>query len=130
MIEKARLLTTLFLVFIITVGKSQTLNWNKLALTLDSAAFEKTIDPKSFSITPTNLTEIEKWGKDDKINGDSLFNLLTTWNTYPTPKQTGIICKFSTQIDTNYTVPYFVYVPKNYDPKQKNILLVYYKDCL
>ncbi len=127
MTEKTKFLTTLFLLFITTASRSQTIDWKTLAKTLDSAAFEKRIDPKNFTITSINQTQIEKWKNDGRINGDSLFQLLTNWNTFVKPKQTGVICKFFTQLDTNKTVPYFVYVPKNYDPQQKTVLLIYYK---
>ncbi len=102
-------------------------DWVSLASSLDSASFEKQINPESYAITAVDWTKIEKWKQDKNIQGDSLFKMLSNWNFYSTPKQTGVICKFQTQVDTNYTVPYFVYIPKNYNPAQKTILLVYYK---
>ena len=127
MTNQTMFLTVLLFLIITPATKSQTINWKNFAATLDSAAFEKRVDPKNFSITSLNQTQFEKWKNDDKINGDSLFQLLADWNAYAKPKQTGIICKFYTQLDTNKTIPYFVYVPKNYNPKQKTVLLVYYK---
>ncbi len=46
---------------------------------------------------------------------------------YPAPKKKGIICEYKIKLDTNYTVPFLVYIPKNYDPKRKTTLLLYFK---
>lgn len=108
-------------------GLSQNINWTKLSNTLDSGAFEKLLNPSNYGVSANNLTQIEKWKNNEKIKGDSLFNLLSNWNKFPKPKQNGIICEYSLKLDTNYTVKYFVYVPKNYDPKEKTSLLLYFK---
>lgn len=119
---------TLFLLLLwSSVGHTQNIDWTKLSKTLDSSAFGKVINPAKYNVASNNLTAIEKWNSDDKINGDSLFNLLTHWDKYPTPKQNGIILEYKIKLDTNYTVPFLVYIPKNYNPKQKTTLLLYYK---
>ena len=120
--------TTLFLFLLCSfVGHSQSINWTKLSKTLDSTSFGKVINPQKYNVASNDLTDIEKWNSDDKINGDSLFYLLANWDKYPTPKQNGIILEYKIKLDTNYTVPFLVYIPKNYNPKQKTTLLLYFK---
>lgn len=70
--------------------------------------------------------QLEKWASDSRVSADSLYNLLSGWNGYP-DVQKGKVYEFRLQLDTNYTVPYFVYIPKGYDPARKTALLVYYK---
>ena len=120
--------TTLFLILLCSsVGHTQNIDWTKLSKTLDSSAFGKVINPANYNVASNNLTDIEKWNYDNKINGDSLFYLLSNWDKYPTPKQNGIIVEYKIKLDTNYTVPFLVYIPKNYSPKQKTTLLLYFK---
>ncbi|MCR6722120.1 MAG: hypothetical protein NVV59_17945 [Chitinophagaceae bacterium] len=109
------------------IAFTQSSNWARLASDSDSATFEKLIDPKEYSISTMNVEKIKEWQHNSSISGDSLFRLLSNWNTFPEIKQTGIVIKLSADIDSNYSVPFFVYVPKNYNPKQKTVLLVYYK---
>lgn len=74
-----------------------------------------------------SLRLIGQWESAPAITGDSLYQLLSAWDKYPAPAKTGTICEYTLRLDTNYTVPYFVYIPQHYDPKQKTVLLVYYK---
>lgn len=101
--------------------------WIQLASSADSTAFQKQLDPRLYGIEPVDLGAVEQWKNDEKISGDSLFKLLSNWNPYPTPKGTGIICRLTAQVDTNLSVPYFIYLPKHYNPQRKSVLLVYFK---
>lgn len=77
-------------------------------------------------VTNPAWTQLEKWTSDERVDGDSLYRLLSSWNSYPAV-QNGKVYAFNLQLDTNYTVPYFVYIPKGYDPSRETALLVYYK---
>ena len=127
MINYKKIISLFLGVCIISIVKSQSINWIEFSKSIDSAVFENKINPKNYAVASYSLLQIEKWKNDDNVQGDSLFDLLSNWNVYPTSKQTGIICKYFIRLDTNYSVPYFVYIPKNYNKKYKTILLVYYK---
>lgn len=128
MTQTKNIVTTLTLFLLCSLaGHSQSIDWTELSQSLDSASFKEIINPQKYNVASNNLTDIEKWNSDNKISGDSLYNLLANWEKYPTPKQTGIICEYKIKLDTNYTVPFLVYIPKNYDPKQKTTLLLYFK---
>ncbi len=62
------------------IAYSQNINWVKFSKTLDSTSFANLINPQKYNVALNNLTDIEKWNQDTKINGDSLFNLLSNWN--------------------------------------------------
>lgn len=103
-------------------------DWIKLAAKQDSAEYLRKIKASDYKIDKNrSLEQISYWVTDNSISGDSLYQLLRNWNQYPVPSKTGIICEFSLQLDSNYTVPYLVYIPKGYDPKRASSLLVYYK---
>lgn len=107
---------------------SQVDRWKKRVQQLDSAAFEKEIDPARYGLgKPADLTLIEKWKNDETVSADSLYTLLTGWNKYQKPGRNGIICRYWVQIAPSVSVPYFVYIPRGYDPSYKTALLIYYK---
>lgn len=111
-----------------SLANAQTLKWQKISEKSDSLEFSKLIIPEKYNIIKnTYLSEIKEWEIDNHISADSLFYLLSDWNKYQQPKKTGIICKYWVQINDKYKVPYFVYIPKNYNSKNKTALLVYYK---
>ncbi len=85
-------------------------------------------DPGKYKVAINkHLDIIERWRTDENISGDSLYKLLSSWDQYPNPSRKGIVCEYKLKLDTNYTASYFVYLPKNYDPYRKTVLLVYYK---
>ena len=102
-------------------------NGEKL-ISLDAAAFKKIITPgkHNLGINPF-LKEITALSENQSIPDSVVYFSLNAWNKYPVPKRTGVICEYFLKLDTNYTVPYLVYIPKNYNATLKTTLLVYYK---
>lgn len=107
---------------------SQVDHWKKMALKLDSTTFEKAIEPDSYGLGKiVDLSAIEKWKNDAVVSADSLYMLLTNWHQYPKPRKNGIICRYQAQVAPSVSVPYFVYIPRGYDPSRKTALLIYFK---
>lgn len=114
--------------FLISNSYAQSGKWNTLPEKSDSLALSRATDPEKSGISfNPHLSIINEWANDSRINADSLFQLLSHWHRYPTPLETRIVCQYQVQLDAEYQVPYFVYIPQNYDPRLKTALLVYYK---
>ena len=101
--------------------------WVKLAHTSTNEEFLENLQPVRYGLEVPQLGPLITWKQDVHLNGDSLYSLLRAWNTYPKPRQTGVICRYEVQLDSAHTVPYLVYIPKNYDYRRPTKLLVYYK---
>jgi len=99
----------------------------KLAQTSTTEAFLRQLQPAHYGLATPALGALNAWRQDERISGDSLYALLRAWNTYPKPRQTGVICRYEVKVDSTHTVPYLVYIPKNYDYQRPTKLLVYYK---
>jgi pimeloyl-ACP methyl ester carboxylesterase len=99
----------------------------KLAQTSTEADFLAAIQPARFGLAAPQLGLLTAWEQDAHLSGDSLYSLLRAWNTYPKPRQTGVICRYEVQLDATHSAPYLVYVPKKYDYRRPTKLLVYYK---
>jgi hypothetical protein len=108
-------------------GGAQVARWVKLAQTSTTEAFLTQLQPAHYGLADPALGPVNTWQQDGRIRGDSLYTLLRGWNTYPKPRQTGVICRYEVKLDSTHTVPYLVYVPKNYDYQRPTKLLVYYK---
>ncbi len=120
-----------FLLFNILVVCVLTLNaqsrW-EFFLAMDSVALKKQLNPKQYGLQSNfYIDEIQKMVADKQVTDSALYSRLSNWAKYPVPAKTGIICEYIVQLDTNYTVPYLVYIPKNYNPAVKTTLLIYYK---
>lgn len=76
----------------------------------------------SIRINQTALTDSSYW----KNIGDAqkLISKIKNFNAYPTPKKTGFWTLDTIKIDT-LNVPFLLYIPSNYNPKEKNILYVF-----
>lgn len=85
------------------------------------------IQPTRYGLDAPQLSLFTTWRQDEHLAGDSLYQLLRNLNTYPKPRQTGIICRYEVKLDSAHSVPYLVYIPKNYDYRRPSKLLVYYK---
>ncbi len=71
------------------------------------------------------LNEINKYANDQDISDDSLYTILSQWNTYPGPDSTGVFITYYNQINDTLAAPYMIYIPSKYDPTKKTPLLVY-----
>ncbi|NCT75174.1 MAG: hypothetical protein GXC78_11625 [Chitinophagaceae bacterium] len=108
--------------------RGQVNQWKKMAAQLDSAAFEKAVDPARYGLDKSpDFTLIGKWKNDPAVSADSLYSLLISWNRYQKPVRNGIICRYWIKITPSVSVPYFVYIPRGYDPSRKTAVLIYYK---
>jgi len=108
-------------------GVAQIERWVKLAKAATIEEFTSQIQPFRYGLAAPQLSLLTTWRQDEHLTGDSLYQLLHTWNTYPKPRQTGIICRYEVKLDSTHSVPYLVYIPKNYDYRRPTKLLVYYK---
>lgn len=71
------------------------------------------------------LTQIETWAKDPKVDAATLYARLTGWDQYPTPTERGLFLRFENKLSDTLTAPYFVYIPRDYDPKKRTGLLIW-----
>ena len=71
------------------------------------------------------LDEINGLANDETISDDSLYTILTHWNSYPAPDSTGVFNIYYNQINDTLSAPYVLYVPPNYDPQKKTPMIVY-----
>jgi hypothetical protein len=109
-------------------SNAQITHWKNFADQADSTLFNNTIQPALMNLDQNPfLSRMKEWKNNTSISSDSLFYLLSNWNLYPTPKKTGIILKYELLLKEDYAVPYFVYIPEKYNPKNKTALLFYYK---
>lgn len=108
-------------------GAAQVARWVKLAQTSSDEAFLAQLRPARYGLAAPQLGALAAWEREAGLGGDSLYALLRAWNTYPRPRQTGVICRYEVRLDATHTVPYLVYVPKSYDYRRPTKLLVYYK---
>jgi hypothetical protein len=83
--------------------------------------------PERYGLAVPQWSLLNTWRQDERLTGDSLYQLLHIWNAYPKPRKTGIICRHEVKLDSTHSVPYLVYIPKNYDYRRPTKLLVYYK---
>ncbi|OGX82191.1 hypothetical protein BEN49_14295 [Hymenobacter coccineus] len=83
--------------------------------------------PQQHGLAVPELAQLTQWSGDAQVTGDSLYRLLRSWQHYPKPRRTGIICRYEVKLDSTHTVPYLVYVPQHYDHRLPTKLLVYYK---
>lgn len=112
---------------------SQTKNWVKDAEKLSDKQFELKIKASKYNLEYNNfIKEVDTWKNTPQLSGKAIYTKIINWNKYPKPKKTGVICKYnvqldSTELDTNYSPPFYVYVPLNYDYSKPTKLLVYYR---
>jgi hypothetical protein len=117
----------LALVSAVPTATAQVGRWVKLAQSSTDADFLQQLQPARYGLATPQTQALAAWQQDACVGGDSLYTLLSAWNTYPKPRQTGIICRYEVRLDSTHTVPYLVYVPKKYDYQRPTKLLVYYK---
>ena len=123
----------LLLVFISTFSFSQTEKWVERAEKLSNEKFELKIQPSKYNLESNEfIKEINYWKYDRNLTGKDVYDKIINWEKFPKPKKTGIICKYnvqldSTELDTNYSPPFYVYVPQNYDSRKPTKLLIYYR---
>jgi pimeloyl-ACP methyl ester carboxylesterase len=110
-----------------STATAQVGKWLKLTQTSSDADFTQHLQPARYGLAIPQTQALRAWQQDASVGGDSLFALLSAWNTYPKPRQTGVICRYEVRLDSTHTAPYLVYVPKNYDYRRPTKLLVYYK---
>lgn len=124
-----KLYLSLLLVFTIGInGFSQTDKWIEYAEQFSDAAFEQKTEVFATELAEHKLLEsIKRWKADEQLSGEALYNEISHWNTYPDFKETGLVIEQSIQLDTHYSVPYYIYIPQNYKPHLPSKLLVYYK---
>jgi len=70
------------------------------------------------------LDEINRLANDDTISDDSLYTILTHWDSYPELDSTGVFITYYNQINDTLNAPYVLFVPSNYDPHQKTAMIV------
>ena len=99
----------------------------KMARTGTNEEFLRQIQPARYGLTKPQTKSLSFWQQDARVTGDSLYALLSAWNFYPKPRKTGVICRYEVRLDSTHTIPYLVYVPKNYNCQRPTKLLVYYK---
>jgi hypothetical protein len=109
------------------LGAAQTERWIKLAKASTTADFVRQTQPERYGLAVPQWSLLNTWRQDERLTGDSLYQLLHTWNAYPKPRKTGVICRYEVKLDSTHSVPYLVYIPKNYDYRRPTKLLVYYK---
>ncbi len=118
----------ILLVLSSTLSFGQVEKWEKYSTQLSNEKFEKKIFPSNYNLDSNKfLKEIEKWKYDKNISAKKVYQNIINWNKYPIPKRTGIIIKRKVQLDSLKSVPYYIYIPKNYNPDLPTKLLVYYK---
>lgn len=114
--------------FVADLVRGQVDRWKKMAAQPDSAAFERAVDPARYGLDKSpDFTLIGKWKNDQAVSADSLYTLLINWNRYQKPASNGIICRYWVTPAPSVSVPYFVYIPRGYDPLRKTAVLIYYK---
>ena len=62
---------------------------------------------------------------DNAISNDSLFVLLSHWNNYQQPDNSGVFLQKENVINDTLIAPYFIHIPQNYDHTKPTQLLVY-----
>lgn len=70
------------------------------------------------------LNEINTLSIDENITDDSLYTILSHWNTYPEPDSTGVFITYFNQISDTLKAPYVLYVPSSYDPQKRTPMIV------
>lgn len=118
----------ILLTFVFRTATVFSQDWKKITATSDSITFSKKINPEKYKIAGNPaLEQLSQLAISNNISDSALYQQLKNWNNYPTPSKRGVICEYRLQLDSNYRVPYLVYIPKNYDPTHKTSLLIYYK---
>lgn len=119
---------SILILFISTFSFSQTKNWEEHAENLSDKKFELKIQPSKYNLESNHfIDEIDSWKTDKNLTGEDIYTKIVNWKKYPKPKKTGIIIERKTTLDSTYSVPYYIYIPKNYSPNLPTKLLVYYK---
>jgi len=73
----------------------------------------------SENISEEHLNEIAKLPTNELIRG------ITNFSAFPIPRSVGSYIREEHQIDDSLTAPYYVYIPKSYDPATKIPLVVW-----
>lgn len=106
----------------------QTKKWEEFSKKLSNEKFEKKILASNYNLNSNNfINEIEEWKSNNKVSAKMVYQNIISWNKYPKPKRTGIIIKREVRLETKKSVPYYIYIPKNYNPNLPTKLLIYYK---
>lgn len=96
------------------------------AINQEKLLFLKSIEPGLHGVQQNDqLQKITSWQTDTSIPDDSLYTLLRQWRAYPVPRKKGMVVKYYTRINDTLNIPYFVYIPTNYDAGKPTALLVY-----
>ena len=110
------------------VSCSQLKTWESNAKKLSNEKFEQKIQASKYNITKNPfLQQIERWNTNKNLSGKDIYNKIINWEAYPNPKNTGIIIEKKIELDSTYSVPYYIYIPKNYSNDLPTKLLIYYK---
>ncbi|MEL7118405.1 MAG: hypothetical protein AAFO07_03160 [Bacteroidota bacterium] len=125
---KAFIFPILLTFLIISKTHTQVDYWQEQSEKLSNQVFKQLTQTANFGLTTSNPTDQLQFLVDNlDLQGKDLYKKLSQWDQYPKPTKTGFICEYRLPLDTNYTATYYVYVPKNYNPKKPSKLMVYYK---
>lgn len=107
--------------------------WIHLEKELSDDEFANIINPSVYGLdTKIDQMDLTLWGKDSSITAKDVYHRILNWNSFQSPKKTGVLLKYevtmdSTELDSNFTPSFYVYVPTGYNPKIPSKLLIYYK---
>ena len=87
--------------------RAQVATWTELAHSATIPDFMARLQPANYGLADAPPALLKDWEKNPHIDGDSLYQLLRGWNTYPKPRRTGVICQYTlpTRLDSFGTVP-------------------------
>lgn len=109
-------------------GYSQTENWKNDAEKCTNEKFVKKIQPSKYNLSSNKfIQKLSIWKFDKEISGKEVYTKIINWSEYPKPKKTGIVIEKHIELDTTYSVPYYIYIPENYSNDLPTKLLIYYK---
>lgn len=102
--------------------------WPALLARLKAAQVEsqKRLDPVRVGLAGNPaLGLLQRWAQDLAVNAETLYSRLTAWDQYPAPTESGRFFRFENKLAENLSAPYFVYVPRGYNPRKPTGVLVW-----
>ncbi len=79
----------------------------------------------SFAIAMDLSKELESLKNSEQISNDSLFTILSNWNSFPKIDSTDSFVSSYNVVKDTINAPYVLYIPKNYKTTKASPLLVY-----
>ncbi|MEM6684796.1 MAG: hypothetical protein AAF617_03280 [Bacteroidota bacterium] len=104
----------------------QVQEWQEKAAKLSDVDFANTIENLTTIAPSPKLSNIQSWKSDKLLTSASVYQEITTWNTYTQPKRTGVITKMDIMLQSQ-KVPVYIYIPTNYKSDRPTKLLIYYR---